>query len=53
MDNYTCSICGYVYGPAKGDPKSGVQAGTKFPDIPGTWVCPLCGASKDLFEKAD
>jgi rubredoxin len=52
MDKYTCSICGYVYDPANGDPKSGVQAGTKFQDIPSSWVCPLCGASKDMFEKA-
>jgi rubredoxin len=53
MDKYTCSICGYVYDPAKGDSKNGVKAGTKFQDIPSTWVCPLCGASKDMFEKAD
>ncbi|MEI6156853.1 MAG: rubredoxin [Atribacterota bacterium] len=51
MDKYICSVCGYVYDPAKGDPEGGVKAGTAFETLPGDWVCPVCGASKDLFEK--
>lgn len=51
MDRYVCSICGYIYDPAVGDPSNGVPAGTKFEDVPGTWECPVCGASKDDFEK--
>lgn len=51
MDSYVCSVCGYVYNPADGDPDHGVAAGTAFDDVPEDWVCPVCGASKDMFEK--
>ena len=51
MNKYACQVCGYVYDPAKGDPDTGISAGTRFEDFPSDWVCPLCGASKDMFEK--
>ena len=51
MDKYVCTVCGYVYDPAKGDPDSGIAAGTAFDDLPDDWVCPICGAAKDAFEK--
>ena len=51
MDKYVCTICGYVYDPAAGDPDSGVAPGTPFVDLPDDWSCPICGASKDQFEK--
>lgn len=51
MDKYVCSVCGYVYDPANGDPDNGVSAGTAFGKLPDSWVCPVCGASKDQFEK--
>lgn len=51
MDKYVCSVCGYVYDPEKGDPDNGIKPGTKFEDIPGNWVCPVCGAGKDAFKK--
>lgn len=47
---YQCSICGYIYDPAIGDPDSGIKPGTAFEDIPNDWVCPICGVSKDQFE---
>jgi rubredoxin len=50
MDKYVCTICGYVYDPALGDPDSGVSAGTAFEDLSDDWVCPICGAEKDQFE---
>jgi rubredoxin len=52
MDKYECSICGYVYDPAEGDPDNGVAPGTKFEDVPEDWVCPTCGAPKSEFNKA-
>ena len=52
MDKYECSICGYVYDPAAGDPDNGVAPGTKFENIPEDWVCPVCGAPKSEFNKA-
>lgn len=51
MEKYKCKVCNYIYDPAAGDPDSGVQPGTKFEDLPAEWVCPLCGAGKDEFEK--
>lgn len=50
MDKYECP-CGYVYDPAEGDPDHGVPAGTDFKDLPEEWVCPLCDAEKEYFEK--
>jgi rubrerythrin len=29
----------------------GITAGTKFEDIPDSWVCPDCGVEKAQFEK--
>jgi len=51
MDKYVCKVCGYVYDPEKGDPDSGIEPGTKFEDLPDDWVCPVCGAKKEDFEK--
>jgi len=53
MDKYRCSVCGYLYNPAKGDPDSGIDPGTPFEDLPDDWTCPVCGASKDQFVKED
>lgn len=51
MDNYVCTLCGYVYDPEQGDPDNGVAPGTSFDDLPDDWVCPICGAPKSDFEK--
>ncbi len=53
MDKYECTVCGYIYDPAKGDPDSGIEPGTSFEDIPDDWVCPICGADKSSFEKVE
>ena len=50
MKKWKCSICDYIYDPAKGDPENGVKPGTAFEGIPEDWVCPTCGATKDMFE---
>ncbi|MBN1367506.1 MAG: rubredoxin [Dehalococcoidales bacterium] len=52
MDKYECKVCGYIYDPALGDPDGGIKPGTAFTDLPETWVCPVCGAGKEEFEKA-
>jgi len=53
MDRYICTVCGYVYDPENGDPDAGIEPGTSFDDLPDDWVCPLCGAGKDEFEKEE
>ena len=50
MKKYVCTVCGWVYDPAEGDPEGGIAPGTAFEDIPDDWVCPLCGVGKDDFE---
>ena len=50
MEKYVCTVCGYVYDSANGDPDNGVEAGTAFKDLPDDWTCPVCGAAKDQFE---
>jgi len=50
VDKYVCTVCGYIYDPAVGDPDNGVAAGTPFEKVPDAWVCPLCGVTKDMFE---
>lgn len=48
---YICSVCGYIYDPAKGDPDNHIPPGTSFEDLPDDWTCPVCGASKDQFDR--
>jgi flavin reductase (DIM6/NTAB) family NADH-FMN oxidoreductase RutF/rubredoxin len=52
MEKYVCTVCGYVYDPEKGDPDSGIKPGTPFEEIPDDWVCPICGVTKESFEKS-
>ncbi len=55
MKKYVCTVCGYEYDPAEGDPDNGVNGvkpGTAFEDVPADWVCPICGAPKSEFEPA-
>ena len=50
MNKYVCLLCGYIYNPEIGDPDRKIKPGTKFEDIPLSWVCPLCRATKSDFE---
>jgi len=48
---HRCIICGYLYSQEEGDPLHDVDPNTLFDEIPESWVCPICGASKEHFEK--
>lgn len=50
MTKYVCTLCGYVYDPAVGDPDNGINPGTEWSDIPDDYVCPICGADKASFD---
>ncbi len=52
-DKYYCTACGYIYDPAVGDPEHGFPPGTRFEDLPDTWVCPVCGTEKIDFAKKE
>ncbi len=51
MDKYKCTVCGYIYDPAQGDPTQNIPPNTSFGSLPDSWVCPECGVGKDMFEK--
>lgn len=53
MEKYRCTVCGYIYDPEEGDPDSGIEPGTAFDELPDDWVCPVCGAEKEDFEKEE
>ena len=53
MDKWECIVCGYVYDPEVGDPDNGIAPGTSFETLPDDWLCPDCGAGKDMFEKVE
>ncbi len=48
---YVCPVCGYIYDPEIGDPEHGIPSGTRFEDLPDSWVCPSCGTEKGDFVK--
>lgn len=50
---YVCDVCGWVYDETVGDPDQGIEPGTKFEDLPESFVCPLCGVGKDQFSKQE
>jgi len=50
---YKCNVCGYIYDPEKGDPDGGIKPATPFDEIPDSWACPVCGATKDMFGKIE
>ncbi len=49
MEKYLCTVCGYTYDPAEGDPAENIPSGTAFADLPHDWTCPVCGAGKEVF----
>ena len=53
MAKWRCKICGYIYDEDVGEPDHGISLGTKFEELPEDYKCPICGASKDMFEKIE
>ena len=51
MEKWKCNVCGYIYDPEKGDADGNILPNTPFVKLPDDWVCPVCGAPKDMFEK--
>ncbi len=49
MKKYICEVCGWIYDEATGWPDDGIEAGTKWEDIPDDWMCPDCGVTKEDF----
>ncbi len=49
---WQCMLCAFVYDEAKGMPDEGIAPGTPWEDVPETWYCPDCSASKGEFQMA-
>ena len=49
---FVCKICDHVYSEAAGDPAAGIAPGTRWEDLPDSWCCPDCGATKADFSEA-
>ncbi|MFK5985462.1 MAG: rubredoxin [Pseudomonadota bacterium] len=49
MKKWRCLLCNYVYDETKGNPDKGIPAGTRWQNVPSSWVCPSCGATKADF----
>lgn len=50
---FRCKICGYLYDSNAGDPMHGIDPGIPFDELPYSWVCPICGVTKDDFVEVD
>ncbi len=50
LRKWMCVVCGFIYDEAEGLPEEDIPPGTRWDDIPDTWTCPDCGATKDDFE---
>jgi rubredoxin len=50
---WQCRTCGYLYDEEAGDPGEGLAPGTRWADIPDTWICPLCGTPKSDFDMVE
>jgi rubredoxin len=51
MEKFTCTICGHVYNPERGEPLQNIPSGKDFITLPENWLCPVCNASKKDFTK--
>jgi len=49
---WQCMLCAFTYDEAKGMPDEGVAPGTRWEDVPESWTCPDCAATKSDFEMA-
>jgi rubredoxin len=47
---WRCVLCGFTYDEALGLPDEGIPAGTRWANVPDTWICGDCGAAKAEFE---
>ena len=53
MDQYQCSVCGWIYDEENGYPEGGIKPGTKFESLDKGWFCPFCSAPKEKFKKIE
>ena len=50
LKTWQCTLCSFVYDEAAGLPDEGIAPGTRWKDVPDSWSCPDCSASKADFK---
>jgi len=45
-----CTLCDFTYDEELGMPDDGIPAGTRWQDVPESWVCPDCSSRKADFQ---
>jgi rubredoxin len=45
-----CVLCAFVYDEEAGLPDEGIAPGTRWEDVPESWGCPDCSATKSEFQ---
>jgi rubredoxin len=50
---WQCVLCAFVYDEAAGLPEDGIAPGTRWADVPASWGCPDCSATKKDFEMVE
>jgi rubredoxin len=50
---WQCVLCGFIYDEATGLPGDGIPPGTRWADVPDSWLCPDCSAPKSDFEMVE
>jgi len=53
LRKWMCVVCGFIYDETAGLPDEGIEPGTRWEDVPDTWTCPDCGATKSDFEMVE
>lgn len=51
--SYMCIVCGFIYNEEEGWPDDDIAPGTRWQDVPETWMCPDCGVTKCDFEMVE
>lgn len=50
---WRCELCAFEYDEARGMPEEGIAPGTRWEDVPDSWNCPDCSATKSDFRMAE
>jgi len=50
---WQCALCAFTYDESQGMPHEGIPAGTRWADVPDTWCCPDCSATKKDFQMVE
>ncbi len=53
LKKHHCLESEYTFDEAKGNPDRVIAEGTRWEDIHGAWVCPICSAPKGFFKLID